>query len=69
VGLGKHPSGSDDAWDGLQSCPNGHYAALGFSTTTYDLVRISSWALIVFGAVIVAFALVRELRQTPVVGE
>jgi hypothetical protein len=31
--------------------------------TTYDLVRIGGWALLIFGAVIVAFALVREVRR------
>lgn len=34
----------------------------GWHTTTYDLVRIGGWALLIFGAVIVTFALVRELR-------
>jgi hypothetical protein len=29
----------------------------------YGLVRIGGWALMVFGAVIVAFALVREFRR------
>jgi hypothetical protein len=31
--------------------------------TTYDVVRIGGWPLLIFGAVIVAFALLRELRQ------
>ncbi len=35
----------------------------GWPPTTYDLVRIGGWALLVFGAVIVVFALVRELRR------
>ena len=30
--------------------------------TTYEAVRIGGWALIVFGLIIVAFALVRESR-------
>jgi hypothetical protein len=34
----------------------------GWSTTAYDVVRIGSWALLIFGAIIVAFALVREFR-------
>lgn len=48
---------------GITSCADGHYAAVGLSTTIYDAVRISGWALIVFGAVIVAFALVREFGR------
>jgi hypothetical protein len=47
---------------GHTSCPNGHYATAGFSRTLYDGVRIGGWALIVFGAVVVLFALSRELR-------
>jgi hypothetical protein len=35
----------------------------GWSSTAYDLVRIGGWALLVFGAVIVAFALIREFRR------
>jgi len=35
----------------------------GWPTTTYDLVRIGGWALLVFGVVIVAFSLVREVRR------
>jgi len=35
----------------------------GWPTTTYDLVRIGGWALLIFGAVIVLFALVRETRR------
>ena len=35
----------------------------GWPATTYDLVRIGGWALLIFGAVIVAFALVRETRR------
>jgi cell division protein FtsX len=34
-----------------------------WTPTTYDLVRVIGWALIIFGAVIVALALVRELRR------
>ena len=37
---------------------------VGWSPTTYDLVRIGGWALLIFGAVIVVFALVRELKRT-----
>jgi hypothetical protein len=35
----------------------------GWSQVAYGLVRIGGWALMVFGAVIVAFALVREFRR------
>ncbi len=35
----------------------------GWSPTGYDVVRIGGWALLIFGAVIVAFTLVRELRR------
>jgi hypothetical protein len=42
--------------------------AVGFSTTVYDVVRIGGWALIVFGAVLVAVALVRELGRGARVG-
>lgn len=35
----------------------------GWPTTTYDLVRIGGWALLIFGGVIVAFALIREFRK------
>lgn len=35
---------------------------VGWSHITYDLVRIGGWALLIFGAVIVALALVREFR-------
>lgn len=38
-------------------------SASGWSATTYDLVRIGGWALLIFGAVVVAFALVRETRR------
>jgi hypothetical protein len=38
-------------------------AHTGWAATTYDLVRIGGWALVIFGAVIVAFALVREARR------
>jgi hypothetical protein len=41
----------------------------GFSHTVYDVVRAGGWILIVFGAVIVAFALVRELRRVPIASE
>lgn len=34
----------------------------GWPTATYDLVRIGGWALLIFGAVIIALALVREFR-------
>ncbi len=37
--------------------------AAGWSPTAYDLVRIGAWALLVVGVVVVAFALVRELRR------
>jgi hypothetical protein len=36
--------------------------ATGWPQTTYDLVRISGWALIIFGALVVAVALIREFR-------
>jgi hypothetical protein len=35
----------------------------GWPATTYDLVRIGGWALLIFGAVTVAFALIREFRK------
>jgi hypothetical protein len=35
----------------------------GWPATTYDLVRVASFALLIFGAVIVALALVREFRR------
>lgn len=34
----------------------------GWSMTPYDVVRIGSWALLIFGAIIVAFAIVREFN-------
>jgi hypothetical protein len=34
----------------------------GWSHTAYNAARIGGWGLVVFGAVIVVFALVRELR-------
>ena len=37
--------------------------ATGWSSTAYDLVRIGAWALLIFGAVTVALALVREYRR------
>jgi hypothetical protein len=37
-------------------------AASGWPTT-YDLMRIGGWALLIFGAVTVAFALARETRR------
>jgi hypothetical protein len=53
--------------DGLVfSGPSFH---LGWSSTAYDAVRICGWPLIIFGAVIIVFALVRELRRAPVVGQ
>jgi hypothetical protein len=36
----------------------------GWPATTYDVVRVASFALLIFGAVIVALALIRELRRT-----
>lgn len=48
---------------GLTSCANGSYVTGGLSPTAYDLVRIGGWALLIFGAVIVVFALVREIRR------
>jgi hypothetical protein len=41
----------------------------GWTTTTYDVVRIGGWALIVFGAVILLFAVIRELRPVPGIGD
>lgn len=38
---------------------------LGWPATTYDVVRVASFALLIFGAVIVALALVREFRRAP----
>ena len=34
----------------------------GWPQTTYSLVRIGGWALLIFGALIVAIALIREFR-------
>jgi hypothetical protein len=34
----------------------------GWAMTVYDVVRIGAWALLIFGAIIVAFALVREFK-------
>jgi hypothetical protein len=39
-----------------------HYHNVGWSQTLYDLVRIGGWALLIFGALIVAVALIREFR-------
>jgi hypothetical protein len=36
----------------------------GWPATTYEVVRVASFALLIFGAVIVALALIRELRRT-----
>ena len=35
----------------------------GWSATTFDLVRVASFALLIFGAVIVALTLIREYRR------
>jgi hypothetical protein len=35
----------------------------GWSATAYDLVRIGGWALLIFGGVIIVFALIREIRR------
>jgi hypothetical protein len=37
---------------------------IGWSQTLYDLARIGGWALVVFGALIIAVALIREFRTT-----
>jgi hypothetical protein len=37
--------------------------AHGLSRTSYDALRITTWALAISGAVIVTFALVREIRR------
>ena len=34
----------------------------GWPMTAYDVVRIAAWALLIFGAIIVAFAIVREFN-------
>ncbi len=34
----------------------------GWSMTVYDAVRIGAWALLIFGAIIVGFSLVREFK-------
>jgi hypothetical protein len=39
------------------------HPASGWNTTTYDLVRIGGWALLIFGVVIVALALAREVKR------
>jgi hypothetical protein len=35
---------------------------VGWSMTAYDVVRIGAWALLIFGAIIVGFSLVREFK-------
>jgi hypothetical protein len=40
----------------------GPLVRVGWSMTVYDVVRIGAWALLIFGAIIVAFALVREFK-------
>ena len=42
-------------------CPSGRPPA--GRPRPYDLVRIGGWALLIFGAVIVAFAVVRDLKR------
>jgi hypothetical protein len=37
--------------------------SVGWSSTAYDLVRVGGWALLIFGAITVAFALIREIRR------
>jgi hypothetical protein len=36
---------------------------VGWPATTYDAVRVASFALLIFGAVILALALAREFRR------
>jgi hypothetical protein len=48
-----HPVAGSDATFGVAS---------GWSPNTYSLVRIGGWALLIFGALIVAVALIREFR-------
>ena len=36
--------------------------SFGWSENAYSLVRIGGWALLIFGALIVAIALIREFR-------
>jgi hypothetical protein len=40
-------------------------SATSWSTNAYDAVRIGGRALIIFGVVIVAFALIREIKSRP----
>jgi hypothetical protein len=40
--------------------PGGPLVHTGWSMTVYDLVRIGAWTLLIFGAIIVGFSLVRE---------
>jgi hypothetical protein len=49
---------------GCSDCSGPAQPATGWSATAYDIVRIGGWALLVFGAVIVVFALVREFRRS-----
>ena len=41
-----------------------YHVHVGWSQTLYDLARIGGWALLVFGALIIAIALIREFRTT-----
>ena len=34
----------------------------GWPQTVYDLVRIGGWALLIFGVIVVALALIREIK-------
>jgi hypothetical protein len=37
--------------------------ATGFSPTVYDVVHIASWALIVFGVIVVVFAIIAQIKR------
>jgi hypothetical protein len=64
VAARNHPSDSSGAYvPGLGRTGFGAGTRYGWSPTAYDLVRIGGWALLIFGVVIVAFALMREVRR------
>lgn len=59
-----HPAviGGEIQIPGGSASSAGPLVHVGWSMTVYDVVRIGGWALLIFGAIIVAFALVREFK-------
>lgn len=60
----RHQPGTTGGGTAANPFSGGPSISYGWPATTYDLVRIGGWALLIFGAVIVLFTLVRELKRT-----